>query len=89
MEPVMTCDAKAAAGEASSGQCGACDSGDPTETRRVTGVSLRLATDHIIVDITSEASTAYLVRRDTGAPDIAETKLLAIAVKSAELITPF
>jgi two-component system phosphate regulon sensor histidine kinase PhoR len=73
MEPVMTCDAKAAAGEASSGQCGACDSGDPTETRRVTGVSLRLATDHIIVDITSEASTAYLVRRDTGAPDIAET----------------
>src|SRR5437763_5851233 len=73
MEPLMTCDANAATGGASSSQRGTCDSGDPAETRRITGVPLRLATDHIIVDITSEASTAYLVRRDTGAPDVAET----------------
>jgi two-component system, OmpR family, phosphate regulon sensor histidine kinase PhoR len=67
MEPVMTCDASAAVRGVSASQRAECDSGDPGETGCRSGASLGFANYEIIVDIGSEASTAYLVRRDSRA----------------------
>jgi K+-sensing histidine kinase KdpD len=67
MEPVMTCDASAAVRGVSASQRAECDSGDPGEAGCRSGASLGFANYEIIVDIGSEASTAYLVRRDSRA----------------------
>ena len=63
----MTCDASAAVRGVSASQRAECDSGDPGETGCRSGASLGFANYEIIVDIGSEASTAYLVRRDSRA----------------------
>jgi signal transduction histidine kinase len=67
MEPAMTCDASAAVTGGSASQSGDRDSGDPAEIGRRSGASLGFAHYEIIVDIGREASTAYLVRRDSRA----------------------
>jgi K+-sensing histidine kinase KdpD len=77
MEPVMTCDAKAAVSGVSSSQRGDGDTGDPTETGCMSGVPLGLVWHQIVVDITAESSTAYLVRRESGA-SMAETSASAV-----------
>ena len=63
----MTCDASAAVSGGSASQSGDRDSGDPAEIGRRSGAPLGFAHYEIIVDIGREASTAYLVRRDSKA----------------------
>ena len=63
----MTGNAKAAVNGVSASQSGGCRLDDPAATRGMSGVSPGFVRDQIIVDITPDASTAYLGRGDGGA----------------------